>query len=267
MKPLSNPTIDRNDLVSFISKSQEYMEVLTNIISLEELQDINSSKTHQSSKKELSPEDVQKLEGKVSRLTISYENDSTIIIELPERKPVEYNYRQLAFRSNETKTWKMLITILSSSPYTFDFGVAYTYPDGSKTNRYKNKAYDSKWKLMDELNKKLLIFFEKEFAWKFPQGYKLYEHAKTGNNGERQFKFIVQSASSEDSKVSLSEIKKPFLSLDEMELIKSIGQLYNDYSVDSCVHNEAPEVLVAAVNVGRDKFGWDDKKIMAIMKY
>ena len=53
----------------------------------------------------------------------------------------------------------------------------------------------------------------------------------------------------------------------EMELIKSIGQLYNDFSVDSCVHNEEPEVLVAAVNVGRDKFGWDDKKIMAIMKY
>ena len=267
MKPLSNPTIDRNDLVSFISKSQEYMEVLANIISIEELQDINSSKTHQSSKKELSPEDVQKLEGKVSRLTISYENDSTIIIELPERIPVEYNYRQLGFRSNETKTWKMLIDILSSSPYTFDFGVAYIYPDGSKTNRYKNKAYDSKWKLMDELNKKLLVFFEKEFAWEFPQGYKLYEHAKTGNNGERQFKFIVQSASSEDSKVSLSEIKKPFLSLDESELIKSIGQLYNDYSVDSRVQNEEPEFLVAAVNVGREKFGWDDNKIKAIMKY
>ena len=128
MKPLSNPTIDRNDLVSFISKSQEYMEVLTNIISLEELQDINSSKVHQASRKELSPEDVQKLEDKLSRLTISYENDSTIIIKFPERKPVEYNYRQLGFRSNETKTWKMLTDILSSSPYTFDFGVAYTYP-------------------------------------------------------------------------------------------------------------------------------------------
>ena len=142
------------------------MEVLTNIISLEELQDINSSKAHQASRKELSSEDVQKLEDKISRLIISYENDSTIIIELPERKPVEYNYRQLGFRSNETKTWKMLTDILFSSPYTFDFGVAYTYPDGSKTNRYKNKAYDSKWKLMDELNKKLLVFFEKEFAWK-----------------------------------------------------------------------------------------------------
>ena len=267
MKPLSNPTIDRNDLVSFISKSQEYMEVLTNIISLEELQDINSSKVHQASRKELSPEDVQKLEDKVSQLIINYENDSTIIIKFPGRKPVEYNYRQLGFRSNETKTWKMLTDILSSSPYTFDFGVAYTYPDGSKTNRYKNKAYDSKWKLMDELNKKLLVFFEKEFAWKFPQGYKLYEHAKTGNNGERQFKFIVQPPSSEDREASFPDIENSFLSLDETELIKSIGQLYNDFSVDSCVHNEEPEVLIAAFNVGRDKFGWDDKKIMAIMKY
>ena len=161
----------------------------------------------------------------------------------------------------------MLTDILSSSPYTFDFGVAYIYPDESKSNRYKNKAYDSKWKLMDELNKKLLVFFEKEFAWKFPQGYKLYEHAKTGNNGERQFKFIVQPPSSEDREASFPDIENSFLSLDETELIKSIGQLYNDFSVDSCVHNEEPEVLIAAINVGRDKFGWDDKKIMAIMKY
>ena len=73
MKPLSSPTIDRNDLVSFISKSQEYMEVLTNINSLEELQDINSSKANQVSKKELSPEDFQKLENKVSQLIINYE--------------------------------------------------------------------------------------------------------------------------------------------------------------------------------------------------
>ena len=267
MKILSNPRIDPNDLADLISVSMKCIETLTNVFSVEGLQEINSSKTCRASGKELSQEDVQELEDTISRLIISYENDSTIIIKFPGRKPVEYNYRQLGFRSNETKTWKMLTDILSSSPYTFDFGVAYTYPDGSKTNRYKNKAYDSKWKLMDELNKKLLIFFEKEFAWKFPQGYKLYEHAKTGNNGERQFKFIVQPPSSEEREVSFPDIEKPFLSLDETELIKSIGQLYNDYSVDSCVHNEEPEVLLAAINVGRGKFGWDDKKIMAIMKY
>ena len=71
------------------------MEVLTNIISLEELQDINSSKVHQASRKEFSSKDVQELEDMISQLKISYENDSTIIIEIPERKPIEYNYRQL----------------------------------------------------------------------------------------------------------------------------------------------------------------------------
>ena len=77
----------------------------------------------------------------------------------------------------------------------------------------------------------------------------------------------MQAPSSEEREASFPDIEKPFLSLDEMELIKSIGQLYNDFSLDSRVQNEEPEVLVAAVNVGRDKFGWDDKKIMAIMKY
>ena len=264
MNSFSEANFDRSDLASLLSKN---IEVLKNIVSIENLEDTKSFNSQQGSDRKFSPEAIRKLEDKVSRLKISFENDSTILIELPKRKPVEYNYRQLGFRSNETKTWKMLTDILSSSPYTFDFGVAYIYPDGSKSNRYKNKSYDSKWKLMDELNKKLLVFFEKEFAWEFPQGYKLYEHAKTGNNGERQFKFIVQPPSSEEREVSSPDIEKPFLSLDETELIKSIGQLYNDFSVDSCVHNEEPEILVAAVNVGRDKFGWDDKKIMAIMKY
>ena len=103
MKPLSYSRIDHNDLVNLISVSQEYIEVLSNIISIEELQQINSSKASQASKKKLLSEDVQELEDKVSQIEISYENDSIIIIKLPGRKPVEYNYRQLGFRSSETR--------------------------------------------------------------------------------------------------------------------------------------------------------------------
>ena len=43
--------------------------------------------------------------------------------------------------------------------------------------------------------------------------------------------------------------------------------LNNDFSVDSFVHNEPPEFLVAALNVGRSKFGWNDKKVMEIIQY
>ncbi|MFL2948606.1 MAG: hypothetical protein ACJZ44_05245, partial [Nitrospinales bacterium] len=172
-------------------------------------------------------------------------------------------YSQLGFRSNETKTWKLFINILSSAPYTFEFGTAYFYPDKNKsTNRQKIREYDAKWKLLDELNKKLLAFFRNEFAWEFPLGYKLYDYATLGNNGERRFKFIVQPSPSRDHKVAFSEIEKPFLSLNENELIIKIRQLNNDDDL-----NELPDALVAAINVGVENFKWDEKKVLKIINH
>ncbi|MEC9423045.1 MAG: hypothetical protein VYC01_01725 [Nitrospinota bacterium] len=260
MKSFPGPNFDPSDLANLLSKN---IEVLSNIVSIENLEDTKSFKSQQGSDTKFSPEAVRKLEDKVSRLKISFENDSTILIELPKRKPVEYKYSQLGFRSSETKTWKMFINILSSAPYTFEFGTAYFYPDKNKsTNRQKIRGYDAKWKLLDELNKKLLAFFRNEFAWEFPHGYKLYEYATLGNNGERRFKFIVQPSPSQDHKVCFSEIEKPFLSLDENGLIKKIRQLNNDD--DS---HELPDVLVAAINVGVENFGWDEKKVLKIIDH
>ena len=259
MKTFAGSNFNRNDLANLLSKN---IEVLRNIVSIENLEDTKSFNSQQGSDIKFSPEAVRKLEDKVSRLKISFESDSTILIELPKRKPVEYKYSQLGFRSNETKTWKMLINILSSAPYTFEFGTAYFYPDKNKsTNRQKIREYDAKWKLLDELNKKLLAFFRNEFAWEFPHGYKLYDYATLGNNGERRFKFIVQPSPSRDHKVAFSEIEKPFLSLNENELIIKIRQLNNDDS------NELPDALVAAINVGVENFRWDEKKVLNIINH
>ena len=268
MKTFAGQNFDRSDLANLLSKN---IEVLRNIVSIENLEDTKSFNSQQGSDKKFSPEAVRKLEDKVSRLKISFESDSTILIELPKRKPVEYKYSQLGFRSNETKTWKMLINILSSAPYTFEFGTAYFYPDKNKsTNRQKIREYDAKWKLLDELNKKLLAFFRNEFAWEFPHGYKLYDYATLGNNGERRFKFIVQPSSSRDHKVAFSEIEKPFLSLDENELIKKIRQLNNDddWQLNNGEDlNELPDTLVAAINIGVENFRWDEKKVLNIINH
>ena len=260
MNSFSEANFDPSDLASLLSKN---IEVLRNIVSIENLENTNSFNSQQGSNRKFSPEAVRKLEDKVSRLKISFENDSTILIELPKRKPVEYKYSQLGFRSNETKTWKMFINILSSAPYTFEFGTAYFYPDKNKsTNRQKIREYDAKWKLLDELNKKLLAFFRNECAWEFPLGYKLYDYATLGNNGERRFKFIVQPSASLDHKVAFSEIEKPFLSLNENELIIKIRQLNNDDDL-----NELPDALVAAINVGVENFRWDEKKVLKIINH
>ena len=267
MNTLSNPSIDRNDLVNLISKSQEYIEILKSIISVEDLQSLTSESLFAKTNSQLSPEALSKLEEKISHTRIVFESDSSILLELPGKPSVEYNCKQMGFRSQETKTWKMLVDILSSSPHTFNFGVAYSYPDGSKKNRQKCRDYDAKWKLLDELNKKLLVFFQREFGWNFPQGYKLYKEDVTARDGDKSFKFIVGVPSSKDQEAPLDNIERRFLSHDESDLVKEIQALNNDFSVDSFVHNEPPEFLVAALNVGRSKFDWDDKKVMEIIRY
>ena len=264
MNTLSNPSIDRNDLVNFISQSQKYIEILQNMISIEDLQSVTSTSLFADA--EFSPEALSKLEEKITQTRMVFENDSSILLELPGKPAVEYTCRQMGFQSQETKTWKMLIDILSSAPHTFNFGVAYIYPDGSKKNRQKCKDYDSKWKLLDELNKKLLTFFKREFNWNFPDGYKLYKNAVTGKDGEKSFKFIVKSSSSQDEEAPLDNIEKRFLSLDESDLVKEIWALNDDFSVDSFVHNDPPEFLIAALNVGRSKFGWHDERVREIIQ-
>jgi hypothetical protein len=267
MNTLSNPSISRKDLVSLISKSQDYIEMLKSIISIEDLQGITSSSLFDEADSQFSSEALSKLEEKVSQTVISFESDSSILLELPYKPPVEYSCKQMGFRSQETKTWKMLIETLYSAPHTFNFGIAYTYPDGSKKNRQKCKNYDAKWKLLDELNKKLLIFFKREFSWSFPEGYKLYESNAMSQDGEKSLKFIIGSPSSLQDQVPSSDIERRFLSLDEKELIRNIRALNDDFTMDSYVHSEPPETLLAAVNVGREKFGWTDEKFGEIIQY
>ena len=267
MNTLSNPSIDRNDLVDLISKSQEYIEILKGIISIEDLQGTAPTNLFAEVDAQFSPEALGKLEEMIAQTRMIFENDSSILLELPGKPPVEYNCKQMGFRSQETKTWRMLINTLSSVPHTFNFGVAYSYPDGSKKNRQKCKDYDAKWKLLDELNKKLLVFFQREFSWSFPQGYKFYKDGVTVKDGDKSFKFIVGVPSSEDQEAPLDNIEKHFLSLDESDLVKKIGALNDDFSVDSLVHNDPPEFLIAALNVGRNKFGWHDERVREIIQH
>ena len=267
MNTLSNPSIDRNDLVDLISKSQEYIEILKGIISIEDLQSTAPTNLFAEVDAQFSPEELGKLEEKIAQTRMIFENDSSILLELPGKPPVEYNCKQMGFRSQETKTWRMLINTLSSVPHTLNFGVAYIYPDGSRKNRQKCKDYDAKWKLLDELNKKLLVFFRREFSWSFPQGYKFYKDGVTVKDGDKSFKFIVEAPSSEDQEAPLDNIENRFLSLDESDLVKEIEALNDDFSVDSHVHNDPPEFLIAALNVGKNKFGWRDERVREIIQH
>ena len=95
----------------------------------------------------------------------------------------------------------------------------------------------------------------------------MYKDDPAGKNGDKSFKFTVRLSSSEDMEFLLDDIEKRFLSYDESDLVKEVQSLNNDFSVDSYVHNEPPELLVAALNVGRNKFSWNDEKVMEIIRH
>jgi len=268
MNTRTNLSFDKNDLLSLIATSQRHIETLTNLLSVSNA--LDSSSTPLTSDPIVSPEELIELEDKVSKISMSFESDSSILLKHSDKPAVEYSCEQMGFRSQETKTWKMLIEILCFEPHTFSFGSAYIYPDGGREKRYKCKDYDARWKLYDELNKKLLVFFKREFGWNFPAGYKLYESLAEKSDREKSFKFSVNPPLLQTNTTAvggegslMADIEKQFLSLNESDLVLKIEMLNgDDISIDS---SEPPENLVAAINVGKEKFEWSDDTVMKLI--
>ena len=62
MKTLSNPSIDKNDLANLITKSQEYIEILSNLVSIQALDRSVSEKQNSTSERVFSPDELRELE-------------------------------------------------------------------------------------------------------------------------------------------------------------------------------------------------------------
>ena len=99
MNTISSPSIDRNDLVSLISKSQEYIDILRSIVSVQDLESLISDNVPSASEAHFSPEALRVLEDQVSQVKVRFENDSTIVLELPGMQASEYDCKQMGFRS------------------------------------------------------------------------------------------------------------------------------------------------------------------------
>ena len=198
----------------------------------------------------------------VRSLEISYENDSSVSVKLPGKQSVPYDCRHLGFRDSRAKAWRYFIDILSNDGGSFNFGPAYEYPEGDRLKRIKVKHYDAQWKLCDEASKRLLSFFEKEFGWVFPKGYKLYEKVTTGSEGDRKFKFKVVSPYFSNIN---KEAEADFSELDEIALISEINELNNEFSINPECGGEASSRLVLAIKTGQKKYGWSDNHMRAMV--
>lgn len=217
------------------------------------------------------PLSCREIDQRVARLTLRFESESSLLIEGPEGFTASHDCRSLGFRDEHTKGWGFLTEALKSPRPTFNFGTAYLYPDGQRESRIKCREYDARWKLCDEVNRKLLRALEREFGWTFPGNYKLYEKAPSGPEGERRFKFQVKRPVADDIPSPrmdrwVEKTRTEFSDLEEAEMVSAIHKLYGDYLMRPDDTGLAPEKLAIAFKVGRERFGWSDHKISALLE-
>jgi hypothetical protein len=129
----------------------------------------------------------------IKGLKISVENDQEIVIQQPGKRKIFYNYTKVGFQT-ANKTWRDLLGILQDPEYCYDLGPATGDPA-------KRRDYDARRKRLEEINKKLVILFNKEFSLTLPRGYKLYERDKTKKNGT--YRWMFRKVSFQEKKESL----------------------------------------------------------------
>ncbi|MGV7220371.1 MAG: hypothetical protein ACQ9MH_02450 [Nitrospinales bacterium] len=254
------------ELINLVCNSPAILNKLRKILKSNQLDLLSQTKVESN----ISHEEVDK---RVGEIEISYENDSTILVKADKRAAIPYDCRQLGFRDNRAKGWKFFTSILEDESHNFNFGTAYSYPDGSYKNRIKNKEYDAGWKLCNDLCKKLMMFFSREYGISFPTGFKLYEKIASAKSGERQFKFKITRPKSESfewpSEINCqneNRIRSRYSKLEENELRKEVINLNSDFSMDSMVHNAAPDHMILAFKVGQENFGWSDETMKDLLQ-
>ncbi len=209
----------------------------------------------------------EEMDKTIANLEIQLENDSAVVIRWPGKRAVPYDCRHLGFRDQYAKPWRFFVEVLTSPPHRFHFGPAYCYPEQDRRKRLKNKDYDVRWRLCDELCKKLILFFENEFGEPFPPGYKLYRKSPLGTSGEREFKFQIRRPTGEvfpGGNQSLEAGESEFREMEEVDLISRINRLSDDFSF--IPDSEVPDKLITACKVGQEKFGWTPRKVKQILE-
>jgi hypothetical protein len=149
------------------------------------------------------------VESFVKNLRVCYENDNEIKIQVPGKTAKTFTCQSLGFQDNATKTWRLLTEILQDPPHTYCVGPAHRNVNGKKEDL---PFYHSQQKLLREINKKLVNFFNSNYSVEIPNNYKLYELCKGEKPGTYRFKFKVigeaERALESSKNQTINEIKK-----------------------------------------------------------
>lgn len=153
----------------------------------------------------------------IRSLEISYVSDTEIKIRGGGNKSKIYGMKDLGFLKEKSKAWNAFILILNSKDHRYHVGAAH----GAK--RKRKTSYDIGQKVLFELNKKFVPFFNKIYPLQLPEKYKVYEliPGKTEAPGTYRFKFQI--------KTNHDAAMESFNVLPKDQLLQKIGEISEEY--------------------------------------
>ena len=163
-------------------------------------------------------------DGFMRGLKVFYESDNEIRIQVPGQKAKCFNCEALGFRDNSTAEWQTLLDILRTPSLAYSFGPAYTYSeDGAGKIKKANREYSAARKRIEEISKKLVAFFGKQYNFNAPKNYTIYESMR-GRAGTVQLKFKQETL----EQVFAAPIDGGYNGYRREDILKNLKELAND---------------------------------------
>ena len=195
----------------------------------------------------------EKFEDFIRGLELRFETDDQISLKEPGKMPKSFTCQSLGFRDNSTQQWKEFTKILKNPQHTYSTGP-------SHINNLRSKPYDSKQKIMREINKKIINFFNAQFNLKIPKTYKLYASCPSEKPGTYRFKFQIGF----DYGHEQSYYDRQFESLSKTEMIDEICKLHEEHQKSG--DDEVIEKLSSAFMIAKTKHNMSESEIRELIK-
>ena len=162
--------------------------------------------------------EIQDNDSFIRSLQVSYVSDTEIRIKGGDKNAKIYEKKELGFIKDKSKTWVAFIQILTSQDHFYRVGKA----RGAKKKR--KESYDVGQKILLEISKKMVFFFNKIYQLQLPEKVKVYELVpdKKEAPGTYRFKFQIEKHNDADiegfNKLSKEELLEKIEKLSERKL-------------------------------------------------
>jgi hypothetical protein len=128
----------------------------------------------------------------IRSLKVFFKDNTEVTIQY-DGKRKNYTCESIGFRDSNTKAWKTFLEILQESEHVYSLGPAHII-NKEIQQKTRIKEYDSRLKLLQEIDEKLKAFLSEKYKIKFPPDFKLYEPQPAKGAGVYSFKFQIPSS-------------------------------------------------------------------------